>query len=112
MYVGVGAGRIRDLFKDARNRAAKENKQNAIIFIDEIDVIGGKREGGQRHEYDQTLNQPLTEMDGIYSQDTPRILVIAATNRKEMLDSALCVQGVSTVTFRSICRIRRDALIS
>ena len=48
MYVGVGAGRIRDLFKDARNRAAKENKQNAIIFIDEIDVIGGKREGGQR----------------------------------------------------------------
>ena len=93
MYVGVGAGRIRDLFKDARNRAAKENKQNAIIFIDEIDVIGGKREGGQQREYDQTLNQLLTEMDGIYSQDTPRILVIAATNRKEMLDSALLRPG-------------------
>ena len=42
MYVGVGASRIRDLFKDARTRATKENKENAIIFIDEIDVIGGK----------------------------------------------------------------------
>ncbi|UPK41881.1 MULTISPECIES: AAA family ATPase [Paenibacillus] len=93
MYVGVGAGRIRDLFRDARTRAAKENKENAIIFIDEIDVIGGKREGGQQREYDQTLNQLLTEMDGIYSSDTPRILVIAATNRKEMLDSALTRPG-------------------
>ncbi|MCZ1267811.1 MULTISPECIES: AAA family ATPase [Paenibacillus] len=93
MYVGVGAGRIRDLFRDARTRAAKENKENAIIFIDEIDVIGGKREGGQQREYDQTLNQLLTEMDGIYSSETPRILVIAATNRKEMLDSALTRPG-------------------
>ncbi|GAS82642.1 AAA family ATPase [Paenibacillus amylolyticus] len=93
MYVGVGASRIRDLFKDARTRATKENKENAIIFIDEIDVIGGKREGGQQREYDQTLNQLLTEMDGIYSSDTPRILVIAATNRKEMLDSALTRPG-------------------
>ncbi|MFP4977873.1 AAA family ATPase [Paenibacillus sp. CN-4] len=93
MYVGVGAGRIRDLFKDARTRAEKENKQSAIIFIDEIDVIGGKREGGQQREYDQTLNQLLTEMDGIYSSDEPRILLIAATNRKEMLDSALLRPG-------------------
>ena len=93
MYVGVGAGRIRDLFRDARTRAAKENKENAIIFIDEIDVIGGKREGGQQREYDQTLNQLLTEMDGIYTSETPRILVIAATNRKEMLDSALTRPG-------------------
>ncbi|WP_223066664.1 AAA family ATPase [Paenibacillus caui] len=93
MYVGVGASRIRDLFKEARNRAAKENKQNAIIFIDEIDVIGGKREGGQQREYDQTLNQLLTEMDGIYTSDSPRILLIAATNRKEMLDSALLRPG-------------------
>ena len=54
---------------------------------------GGKREGGQQREYDQTLNQLLTEMDGIYSSDTPRILVIAATNRKEMLDSALTRPG-------------------
>lgn len=45
MYVGVGAGRIRDLFREARNRAAKDKKDSAIIFIDEIDVIGGKREG-------------------------------------------------------------------
>lgn len=93
MYVGVGAGRIRDLFKDARTRAAKENKESAIIFIDEIDVIGGKREGGQQREYDQTLNQLLTEMDGIYNSDTPRILLIAATNRKEMLDPALLRPG-------------------
>ncbi|WPP43165.1 AAA family ATPase [Paenibacillus hunanensis] len=93
MYVGVGAGRIRDLFKDARTRAARENKQSAIIFIDEIDVIGGKREGGQQREYDQTLNQLLTEMDGIYSNEAPRILIMAATNRKEMLDSALLRPG-------------------
>lgn len=84
---------MRELFREARNRAVKENKQSAIIFIDEIDVIGGKREGGQQREYDQTLNQLLTEMDGIYSSDSPRILLIAATNRKEMLDSALLRPG-------------------
>ncbi|MDF2671539.1 MAG: ATPase [Paenibacillus sp.] len=93
MYVGVGASRIRDLFKEARNRATKENKQSAIVFIDEIDVIGGKREGGQQREYDQTLNQLLTEMDGIHTAETPRILIMAATNRKEMLDSALLRPG-------------------
>ncbi|MEI7024503.1 AAA family ATPase [Paenibacillus sp. y28] len=93
MYVGVGASRIRDLFKEARTKAAKENKDSAIIFIDEIDVIGGKREGGQHREYDQTLNQLLTEMDGIHSSDAPRILIMAATNRKEMLDSALLRPG-------------------
>lgn len=93
MYVGVGAGRIRDLFKDARKQAIQEKKDSAIIFIDEIDVIGGKREGGGQREYDQTLNQLLTEMDGIYSVATPRILLIAATNRKEMLDSALLRPG-------------------
>lgn len=93
MYVGVGASRIRELFKEAKMRAAKENKENAVIFIDEIEVIGGKREGGQQREYDQTLNQLLTEMDGIYSSDTPRILLIAATNRKEMLDGALLRPG-------------------
>ncbi|NOU62971.1 AAA family ATPase [Paenibacillus sp. LMG 31461] len=93
MYVGVGASRVRDLFKDARARAIKEGKDNAIIFIDEIDVIGGKREGGQQREYDQTLNQLLTEMDGIHTNEAPRILIIAATNRKEMLDSALLRPG-------------------
>lgn len=93
MYVGVGASRIRDLFKDARNRAQKEGKSSAIIFIDEIDVIGGKRDGGQHREYDQTLNQLLTEMDGMHTNESPRILLIAATNRKEMLDSALLRPG-------------------
>lgn len=93
MYVGVGASRVRNLFKEARQRAQKENKQSAILFIDEIDVIGGKREGGQQREYDQTLNQLLTEMDGIHTSDTPRMLLIAATNRKEMLDSALLRPG-------------------
>lgn len=93
MYVGVGASRVRELFKEARQKAQKENKQNAIIFIDEIDVIGGKRDGGQQREYDQTLNQLLTEMDGLHTSDTPRILLIAATNRKELLDSALLRPG-------------------
>ncbi|MBD2869702.1 AAA family ATPase [Paenibacillus arenilitoris] len=93
MYVGVGAGRIRDLFKEARTKAAKAGKNSAVIFIDEIEVIGGKRDGGQQREYDQTLNQLLTEMDGIHANEAPRILLIAATNRKEMLDSALLRPG-------------------
>ncbi|MEO3947507.1 AAA family ATPase [Gorillibacterium sp. CAU 1737] len=93
MYVGVGASRVRDLFKDARTRAQKENKDSAIVFIDEIDVIGGKRDGGQHREYDQTLNQLLTEMDGIHTSETPRVFIMAATNRKEMLDSALLRPG-------------------
>ncbi|HZG55084.1 AAA family ATPase [Paenibacillus sp.] len=93
MYVGVGASRVRDMFKEARQKAIKENKANAIIFIDEIDVVGGKRDGGQQREYDQTLNQLLTEMDGLHTSDTPRILVMAATNRKDMLDSALLRPG-------------------
>ncbi|MGZ9584086.1 AAA family ATPase [Paenibacillus marinisediminis] len=93
MYVGVGAGRMRNLFKEARQLARKEKKANAVIFIDEIDVIGGKRQGGQQKEYDQTLNQLLTEMDGLYANEQPRILVMAATNRKEMLDGALLRPG-------------------
>ncbi|WP_139999496.1 AAA family ATPase [Paenibacillus paridis] len=93
MYVGVGAGRVRDLFKEARTKANKAKKSSAVIFIDEIEVIGGKRDGGQQREYDQTLNQLLTEMDGIYANESPRILLIAATNRKEMLDSALLRPG-------------------
>ncbi|WP_424766027.1 AAA family ATPase [Paenibacillus sp. sgz302251] len=93
MYVGVGAGRVRDLFKEARTKANKAGKSSAVIFIDEIEVIGGKRDGGQHREYDQTLNQLLTEMDGIHANESPRILLIAATNRKEMLDSALLRPG-------------------
>lgn len=93
MYVGVGASRIRDLFREARQKAQKAGKNSAIIFIDEIDVIGGKRDGGQHREYDQTLNQLLTEMDGIQGNESPRILIIAATNRKDTLDSALLRPG-------------------
>jgi cell division protease FtsH len=93
MYVGVGAGRIRDLFKEARNKAAKQKRNSAIVFIDEIDGIGGKRDGGQQREYDQTLNQLLTEMDGIQGDESIRILLIGATNRKELLDSALLRPG-------------------
>lgn len=93
VYVGVGAQRVRDLFKEARNQATKRNKGSAIIFIDEIDVLAGKRDGSQAREYDQTLNQLLTEMDGISTAETPRILLIAATNRKDMLDEALLRPG-------------------
>ncbi|CAM3946085.1 AAA family ATPase [Cohnella lubricantis] len=93
MYVGVGAGRVRDLFQEARKLAAKEKKDSAIVFIDEIDGIGGKRDGGQQREYDQTLNQLLTEMDGIQGDENPRILLIAATNRKDSLDPALLRPG-------------------
>ena len=93
MYVGVGAQRVRDLFKEAKSIAEKNNQDSAIIFIDEIDVIGGKRDGQQQREYDQTLNQLLTEMDGVATSDKPRVLVMAATNRKDMLDPALLRPG-------------------
>jgi cell division protease FtsH len=93
MYVGVGASRIRDLFKEARSQAVKLKRNSAVVFIDEIDGIGGKRDGGQHREYDQTLNQLLTEMDGIQGDESVRILLIAATNRKELLDSALLRPG-------------------
>ncbi len=93
MYVGVGAQRVRELFTEVRTQAEKNGQDNGIIFIDEIDVIGGKRDGQQQKEYDQTLNQLLTEMDGITTQEKPRILIIAATNRKDMLDPALLRPG-------------------
>src|SRR6266540_2613264 len=87
MFVGVGAARVRDLFNDARKRAP------AIIFIDEIDAIGQRR-GGQvisNDERDQTLNQMLSEMDGF--DPTTGVVVIAATNRPEVLDPALLRPG-------------------
>ena len=93
MYVGVGAQRVRDLFKEAKQKAEKNHQDSAIIFIDEIDVLGGKREGNQHREYDQTLNQLLTEMDGITTSESPRILIVAATNRVDMLDEALIRPG-------------------
>ncbi|MGD9677078.1 MAG: AAA family ATPase [Vulcanibacillus sp.] len=93
MYVGVGAQRVRQLFNDARALARKNKKDTAIVFIDEIEVIGGKRDNKSMREYDQTLNQLLTEMDGIKSDAKPKIFVMAATNRKDMLDSALIRPG-------------------
>lgn len=88
MFVGVGASRVRDLFQDAKKNAP------CIIFIDEIDAIGGKRDtrhGGGDSEREQTLNQLLSEMDGFDS--SKGIIVLAATNRPEVLDKALLRPG-------------------
>jgi cell division protease FtsH len=87
MFVGVGAARVRDLFTDARRRAP------SIVFIDEIDAIGQRR-GGQlvsNDEREQTLNQLLAEMDGF--DPTTGVVVVAATNRPEVLDPALLRPG-------------------
>lgn len=94
VYAGVGAQRVRQLFKDARERALREKKDGAIIFIDEIDVLGNRRGGNTGHlEYDQTLNQLLVEMDGLRSDEQVKILIIGATNRDDMLDPALLRPG-------------------
>ena len=90
MFVGVGAARVRDLFAEARKRAP------AIIFIDEVDAIGQRRAGGQgayvaNDEREQTLNQLLAEMDGF--EPATGIVVLAATNRPEILDPALLRPG-------------------
>ncbi|HCJ58389.1 AAA family ATPase [Lutispora sp.] len=94
MYVGVGAKRVRQLFTQAKQAAKRMNRHSAVIFIDEIEVLGGKR--GQNHshqEHDQTLNELLVQMDGISSDDEVKVLVIGATNRSDMLDSALLRPG-------------------
>ncbi len=94
MYVGVGAQRIRKLFKQARELARREGKTSAVIFIDEIEVLGGKRGQNTGHlEYDQTLNELLVQMDGLATDDEVRVLLIAATNRADMLDPALLRPG-------------------
>lgn len=94
MYAGVGAKRVRQLFLDARKKAARENSRSAIIFIDELDVLGSKRGNHSGHlEYDQTLNQLLVEMDGITPDEDPRILLVGATNRADLLDPALLRPG-------------------
>lgn len=88
MFVGVGASRVRDLFKKAKENAP------CIIFIDEIDAVGRQRGtgiGGGNDEREQTLNQLLTEMDGF--EGNTGIIVIAATNRVDILDSALLRPG-------------------
>jgi len=94
MYAGVGAQRVRALFQSAREMAKKQKKNRAIIFIDEIDVLGGKRGSHTSHlEYDQTLNQLLVEMDGLTTDEEVQILLIAATNRADLLDPALLRPG-------------------
>ncbi|WP_227767805.1 AAA family ATPase [Zhaonella formicivorans] len=94
MYAGVGAQRVRDLFKQAKELAKKEKKTRAVIFIDEIEVLGVKRGSHSSHlEYDQTLNQLLVEMDGLKTSSDVKVLVIAATNRVDMLDPALLRPG-------------------
>jgi cell division protease FtsH len=88
MFVGVGASRVRDLFVDARKQAP------SIIFIDEIDAIGGRRGPGgfgSNDEREQTLNQLLSEMDGF--EPGASVVVMAATNRAEILDAALLRPG-------------------
>ena len=89
MIVGVGASRVRDLFKQAREAAP------AIIFIDELDAIGRARGSGVlsggHSEQEQTLNQILTEMDGFSSREG--VIVLAATNRPDVLDPALLRPG-------------------
>lgn len=94
MYAGVGAQRVRQLFSRAQETASKQKKTKAIIFIDEIDVLGGKRGQHSSHmEYDQTLNQLLVEMDGMTTEGDVRVLVLGATNRPDLLDSALMRPG-------------------
>lgn len=94
VYAGVGASRVRGLFKKAREQAKKEGKSGAIIFVDEIDVLGAKRGGNRSHlEYEQTLNALLVEMDGLKADDPIRVLLIGATNRPDLLDPALMRPG-------------------
>lgn len=94
MYAGVGAQRVRQIFHQAKKNAKKEGKKSAIIFIDEIDVLGSKRGSHVGHmEYDQTLNQLLVEMDGLKTSEEIKILLIAATNRVDILDPALLRPG-------------------
>ena len=94
MYAGVGAQRVRKLFDQCRRKAASEKRKGAILFIDEIEILGGKRGRHSSHlEYDQTLNQLLVEMDGLGVKDDLHILVIGATNRPDTLDPALLRPG-------------------
>merc|ERR1712151_548352 len=84
MFVGVGASRVRDLFKRAKENAP------CLIFIDEIDAVGRQRGagvGGGNDEREQTLNQLLTEMDGF--KENKGVIVVGATNRVDILDAAL-----------------------
>jgi cell division protease FtsH len=100
MFVGVGAARVRDMFEQAKKNSP------CIIFIDEIDAVGRQRGaglGGGNDEREQTLNQLLVEMDGFETNQT--VIVIAATNRPDVLDPACSVRAVSTARWWCRCRI-------
>ncbi|HET7770473.1 MAG TPA: ATP-dependent zinc metalloprotease FtsH, partial [Chloroflexota bacterium] len=109
MIVGVGAARVRDLFSNAKKEAP------AIIFIDELDAIGRRRGGigfgGANQEQEQTLNQILTEMDGFDARQA--VIVIAATNRPDVLDPALLRPGRfdRRVTVQRPDRVGREAIL-
>lgn len=94
MYAGVGAQRVREIFRKAREAARAGKKRSAVIFIDEMDVLGARRGSHSTHmEYDQTLNALLVEMDGLVVDAEVQVLVMAATNRVDMLDPALMRPG-------------------
>ena len=109
MFVGVGASRVRDMFEQAKKNAP------CIIFIDEIDAVGRHRGaglGGGNDEREQTLNQLLVEMDGF--EANAGVILIAATNRPDVLDPALLRPGrfdrqvvVPTRTYSAACDFRR-----
>ena len=108
MFVGVGASRVRDMFQEARKEAP------ALIFIDELDAIGRSRGaglGGGHDEREQTLNQILTEMDGF--EESENILVLAATNRPDVLDTALLRPGRfdRTITLDRPHKDAREAIL-
>ncbi len=112
MFVGVGASRVRDMFRTAKEAAP------SILFVDEIDAVGrvrGAGVGGGHDEREQTLNQILSEMDGF--QQTEAVIVIAATNRPDVLDPALLRPGrfdrhvtVEKPTKEGTCRDSQGAL--
>ncbi|MBC7193502.1 ATP-dependent zinc metalloprotease FtsH [Marinobacter sp.] len=109
MFVGVGAARVRDMFQNARKEAP------ALIFIDELDAVGRSRGtglGGGHDEREQTLNQILTEMDGF--EEHENVLVLAATNRPDVLDSALLRPGRfdRTITLDRPHKDAREAILS
>ena len=104
MFVGVGAARVRDLFQQAKAQAP------CLVFIDELDAIGGQRGihlGTVNDEREQTLNQLLVEMDGF--EPNSGVILLAATNRPEVLDRALLRPGDSTGKSSSIHLISRGA---